>query len=433
MKKITSGTIISKYDNFQIGYVILGPNNYDPNKYYPLLIAEHGNGEKLWSKVTAAQAEALLTNGQQVGYNILNSKEEYESLYLILRSPFGGPSWPNVGGKRVHIIGALVNEGLDFMLANYRIDQSKISLTGLSEGGADVAEYLTLYANKLAAAVPVACWPATSTSTIDKFIADSKCAIWWFQGDNDSAGGDEDNVGKYLNGLNNLGANVDYTIFTEDGHNMWDQVYQGKLQETYHTNINYKVLDPQPVNIFKWILQQKRVDIKGPWDEIQIPTEPTEPTNPIPEEIPVPQIPKVGEIGFLAEYYPNKNFEGTPKSVIDIAIDFDWQKNSYTTGGVIDNFSVRWKKYITVPQTGNYKFITTADDGIRLKIDNTVVVDDFTDHAVRERLGSINLEAGKTYLLTIEYYESTALASAKVEWSYDKTVITTSTIRELIK
>ena len=67
-------------------------------------------------------------------------------------------------------------------------------------------------------------------------------------------------------------------------------------------------------------------------------------------------------------------------------------------------YALRYTGYVTVPTDGQYTFFTNSDDGSQLLIGSTLVVDNDGNHDVRERSGTIGLQAG-THLLTVAYYQ----------------------------
>ena len=58
-----------------------------------------------------------------------------------------------------------------------------------------------------------------------------------------------------------------------------------------------------------------------------------------------------------------------------------------------DTFSVRWKGQIVAPETGEYTFNTRTDDGVRLFVDNKLIVDYWQDQAPLIQSGKIVLKA----------------------------------------
>jgi hypothetical protein len=69
-----------------------------------------------------------------------------------------------------------------------------------------------------------------------------------------------------------------------------------------------------------------------------------------------------------------------------------------------DYFAFRFTGYIKVPADGNYTFYTNSDDGSKLYINGSLVVDNDGLHGMLERSGSINLLAGK-HAIVVTYFE----------------------------
>lgn len=136
------------------------------------------------------------------------------------------------------------------------------------------------------------------------------------------------------------------------------------------------------------------------------PTPPT-PTNP----------PLSGGDGFLGMYYSNRNLSGTPIYRIDPNINFDWRKNSPINGLDPNNFSVRWSGYILPKTSETYTIYARSDDGVRVWINNQLIIDAWNDHSATEFSGNIFLNSGVKYLIKVEYYEKNAYATAKLSWS----------------
>ena len=122
-----------------------------------------------------------------------------------------------------------------------------------------------------------------------------------------------------------------------------------------------------------------------------------------------------GKPGFKAEYFANKNLEGTPAlTKTDDSIDFNWTGKSPDASIPASNYSVRWTGYLKAKESGEYKFEAYSDDGTKLYIDGNVVIDNWGDHGSQARTAKVNLEAGKTYKLCLEYYNGTGDAVARL-------------------
>ena len=86
-----------------------------------------------------------------------------------------------------------------------------------------------------------------------------------------------------------------------------------------------------------------------------------------------------------------------------------------------DHFSARWTRYIDVT-AGTYQFTAASDDGIRVWVDNVLVIDQWDDHAVQLFTADQTLTAG-SHLIVVEYYENTGLAVARFSWALMRTPI----------
>jgi hypothetical protein len=80
-----------------------------------------------------------------------------------------------------------------------------------------------------------------------------------------------------------------------------------------------------------------------------------------------------------------------------------------------DTFSVRWTGKIEADTNGNYSFTAVSDEGIRLVIDGTSVIDNWTSHTVTTNYGAIALTAGQ-HDTQVEYYDDTGDGVAKILW-----------------
>lgn len=121
--------------------------------------------------------------------------------------------------------------------------------------------------------------------------------------------------------------------------------------------------------------------------------------------------------GLKAEYFANMNLEGTPERVItDDQINFMWNDKGPFEDFQIDNFSVRWTGYVKPEKSETYTFDVGSDDGVRLYIDDEIVINDWNDHAYLTNSFTKELTAGKLYKIKLEYYERGGGAIVKFGW-----------------
>ena len=124
--------------------------------------------------------------------------------------------------------------------------------------------------------------------------------------------------------------------------------------------------------------------------------------------------------GLLGNYFNNRTLAAPSVfSRTDAVVDFDWNTGSPGGGVAADNFSVRWTGQVEAPATGDYVFTTTADDGIRLWVNDVQVIDDWRDHSPTTiNSNAVALVAGRKYNIRVEYYENAVGAIAQLLWAY---------------
>ena len=119
---------------------------------------------------------------------------------------------------------------------------------------------------------------------------------------------------------------------------------------------------------------------------------------------------------FCVDYFSNNNLSGTPVLVTEESvIDHNWQTSSPAPSVPINNFSGHWQgKFVFA--AGEYIFHSLSDDGARLKIDGQFVIQGWKNQAPTNYYATVPLTAG-AHIIEVEYYEATAGARLKVDWS----------------
>lgn len=129
----------------------------------------------------------------------------------------------------------------------------------------------------------------------------------------------------------------------------------------------------------------------------------------------------VGGATWRAEYYNTRDLAG-PVALQreDAAIDFNWEGDSPHPAVNPDHFSVRWTRTLGFT-AGVYRFFASVDDGVRVWVDDQLVIDAWKDQAQpNTSTGDIYLPAG-LHTIVVEYYEHTGGASAHVWWRSTET------------
>lgn len=120
------------------------------------------------------------------------------------------------------------------------------------------------------------------------------------------------------------------------------------------------------------------------------------------------------EYGLTGTYFADQNFEKLIETRRDKKIDFDWGGGSIIDD-YFDNVYIRWNGKIKAARKGEYRFITISDDGVRLWIDDKLIIDDWKQHAPEDRRAKINLEKGY-HSIKVEYFEAGLGACIKLMW-----------------
>jgi len=121
--------------------------------------------------------------------------------------------------------------------------------------------------------------------------------------------------------------------------------------------------------------------------------------------------------GLRGDFYKGRNFGKHICGINNKMINF----NNYLEMNPrvpAEDFSARWKGYVLVPHDGQYIFSLLMDDGARLSIDNTCIIDQWKDHTTKEFEKKIFLTKGPHAIL-LEYYNHLNDAILKLYWSKD--------------
>ena len=128
--------------------------------------------------------------------------------------------------------------------------------------------------------------------------------------------------------------------------------------------------------------------------------------------------PPIGSgIGLRGDYFDNSDFTGTRVRRIDPVVDFDWGGGPPDASIGADTFSVRWVGQVQPRFSETFTFYAVGDDGVRLWVNNQLLVDRWIDQGPTEYSGFLPMQAGNLYDIRFEYYENGGGAAARLLWS----------------
>ncbi len=118
--------------------------------------------------------------------------------------------------------------------------------------------------------------------------------------------------------------------------------------------------------------------------------------------------------GLRGSYYAGKSFDKLVHEQCDAKIQVAQRKFPYPDNRQ-DDISVRWTGFVVIEKPGKYTFYSASDDGQRLWVGKTQLIDDWADHGVTEKSGTIELQPG-LHPFKVEYYQGGGGAAITVSW-----------------
>ncbi len=118
--------------------------------------------------------------------------------------------------------------------------------------------------------------------------------------------------------------------------------------------------------------------------------------------------------GWRMELYRNQTLSGSPVAVVDVpTIDFGWDGGGPSQTST-DGFSVRFSRRISV-SPAFYEFSAEADDGIRVWVDDKLIIDAWPANPnQRYRVGQV---LTGNHEIRVEYYEQSGLAKVRMGYA----------------
>jgi glycogen debranching enzyme len=109
--------------------------------------------------------------------------------------------------------------------------------------------------------------------------------------------------------------------------------------------------------------------------------------------------------GFDAVFFSDEKLETEAARRHDSKIDFDWGGKEPLAGVPANHWSARWSGSVTAPADGTYRMDTTSDDGIRVRVDGKLVIDNWSVHASTQKLVDVYLKGGQPIPVVVEYFQ----------------------------
>ncbi len=120
-------------------------------------------------------------------------------------------------------------------------------------------------------------------------------------------------------------------------------------------------------------------------------------------------------VNWRGAYYNNTAMAGQPVLVRDDpVVNFNWGTGAPASGLPADSFSVQWTRRLYFNE-GTYRFHASMDDGMRVYLNNALIIDSWRDGNSREITADRYLTTGN-HNLRVEYYDNGGQALAAFWW-----------------
>lgn len=121
--------------------------------------------------------------------------------------------------------------------------------------------------------------------------------------------------------------------------------------------------------------------------------------------------------GLRAEYYQGISLSGEPAmSRIDSRLDFSWTLYGPAVSLPRDWYSARWHGRLTVPDAGVVRIGIRGNDGYRLWLDDSLLVDRWTKVSAGEITTPVQLAPGSTHDIRVEFHETSGNGKVALVW-----------------
>ncbi len=179
------------------------PPGYDkqPQKKWPLLLFLHGAGER------GSDLKRVLRHGPP---KLIQAGKDFPFLVASPQCP-GGMDWRMLAPSLIKL--------LDHLESKYRVDPSRVYVTGLSMGGYGTWHLAGLIPERLAAVVPICGGGDPATAERLKEVP-----VWAFHGGRDRVVPLKRSQ-EMVDAINKAGGKARLTVYPEAGHDSWSATY----------------------------------------------------------------------------------------------------------------------------------------------------------------------------------------------------------------
>lgn len=205
-----------KHEGAEYKHVVFVPRGYTPDKDWPCIVFLHGAGE--------CGKDGLKQVAQGLGQAILWNESAWPCIVVIPQKPEQGRQWEDYD--------AAVMGMLEQARKEYRIDASRISLTGLSQGGHGTWTLGAAHPDVWSALAPICGYVSRNHGDGAEEAEASRLAeavkgipVWAFHGEADEVVRPEQ-TRVMVAAFKKLGVDVRASFYPGVNHGSWDRAYR---------------------------------------------------------------------------------------------------------------------------------------------------------------------------------------------------------------
>ena len=225
------------------GHYIYTPSEYSENgPKYPLILFLHGSGERGNSETDPSVLDKVLIHGPS---KLIENGNWHPPFPSIVVSPqLASGNW---NANDIH-------EFIEYLIANYQINTSRIYITGLSLGGIGIWGYIGNKGDESYAAAVVPICGNGNPNNAEKF---KNTPLWAFHGADDLTvkAFVENGSAPMVEAVNAINPKVKakLTIYPGVGHDSWTRTYNGSGMG--QESSDYEAFN---MSIYEWMFQYKK-------------------------------------------------------------------------------------------------------------------------------------------------------------------------------
>jgi hypothetical protein len=127
--------------------------------------------------------------------------------------------------------------------------------------------------------------------------------------------------------------------------------------------------------------------------------------------------------GLVATFFTDTDFKRRAHQRVDAGVNLSVPEGATPDPSVptIEYYSVRWEGQVIPVASGTHTFALQTSGGVRLSVNNQVLIDALTTRGGPEKRGQLELEAGKAVPIVVEFRQQRGSGRVRLSWAVPET------------